>query len=92
MTIPHGEYLARCNPCNHKGIRVIYRMEDTFENTRKLFQLGTRMTGAEGITSLALNVDLSWKNEQGSFAAVRLMDLKTGSEDLNDYFRTMLIS
>ena len=67
MYIPHEKYLSQCSNSTNRGMRILYRMEDSFEEVTNIFQLGTRMFNLHKKIGLDVNIGISYKNQIGSF-------------------------
>ncbi|MCP3964818.1 MAG: hypothetical protein GY750_08025 [Lentisphaerae bacterium] len=102
IKLPNKDLLLECKDDNNVGIRLIYRREDSFENRKYIFQLGTRLMPVQSREKLDINLSFSYQHEQSAFTGISLYSASNPQKyqdqddpqlnEINKYMKTILIS
>ncbi|MCP3964819.1 MAG: hypothetical protein GY750_08020 [Lentisphaerae bacterium] len=101
IKLPNIKLLEGCSDKTNIGIRLIYRKEDSFENRRYIFQLGTRLMPVQSREKLDINLSFSYQHQQSAFTGISLYSASNPKwqdhddpqqNKINQYMKTILIS
>ncbi|MCP3967199.1 MAG: hypothetical protein GY750_19125 [Lentisphaerae bacterium] len=95
ISIPTSNYLKYATEKTNVGFRIIYRREDSFENRRNIFQLGTRLMPIESRQKFDINLSFSYQHQQNVFTGISLYSAsnpRRKQKNIDDYYKTILIS
>ncbi|MCP3967683.1 MAG: hypothetical protein GY750_20640 [Lentisphaerae bacterium] len=93
MKLPNAKLLKECSDKTNVGMRLLFRREDSFEDKKAIYQLGTRSVGIDLSDKLDITVGLSYEHMQSVFAAVSLYSQsKSSKKSVDEFYKTILVS
>ncbi|QSH41872.1 hypothetical protein P0136_05780 [Lentisphaerota bacterium ZTH] len=101
MKLPTARLMRMACDDNNVGLRIIFRREDSFENKKDIFQLGTRLMPVESRKKFDINLSFSYQQQQNAFTGISLYSAasskyrKTAPRNhsvIDNYYKTILIS